>query len=76
MEPVPDYGRGAGSVCVGVGMCTHVCVCVCIVCVFVSSCQVTKVLIGKYISTRRVVVSVHGVNGSERQLLTSVLHAP
>ena len=46
--------------------------CVC-VCVFVSSCQATKVLISKYLATRRVVVSVGGVNGSERQLLTSLI---
>ena len=52
-----------------------VCVCVC-VCVFVSSCQATKVLISKYLATRRVVVSVGGVNGSGRQLLTSLIHAP
>ena len=30
------------------------------VCVFASSCQATKVLIGKYLATRRVVVSVGG----------------
>ena len=44
------------------------------VCVLVSSCQATKVLISKYLATRRVVVSVGGVNGSERQLLTSLIH--
>ena len=49
-------------------------VCVC-VCVFVSSCQATKVLISKYLATRRVVVSVGGVNRSERQLLTSLIQA-
>ena len=52
-----------------VGVCTRVvwggaCVCVC---VCVSSCQATKVLISKYLDTRRVVVSVGGVNGLERQ---------
>ena len=46
------------------------------VCVFVSSCLATKVLIRKYLATRRVVVSVGGVNESERQLLTSLIHAP
>ena len=51
----------------------HGCVCVC---VFVSSCQATKVLISVYLATQRVVVSVCGVNGSERQLLTSLIHAP
>ena len=51
------------------------CVCVC-VCVFVSSRQETKVLISKYLATRRVVVSVGGGNGSGRQLLTSLIHAP
>ena len=30
----------------------------------------------QYLATRRVVVSVGGVNGSERQLLTSLIHAP
>ena len=45
-------------------------------CVFVSSCQATKVLISKYLATRKAVVSVGGVNGSERQLLTSLIHAP
>ena len=49
--------------------------CVC-VCVFVSSCLATNVLISEYLATRRVVVSVGGVNGSERQLLTSLIHAP
>ena len=43
---------------------------------FVSSCQATKVLIRKYLATRMVVVSVGGGNGSERQLLTSLLHVP
>ena len=62
-------------------MCVCVCVCVCVrvcvhACVFVSSCQATKVLISKYIATRRVVVSVGGVNGSERQLLTCVINVP
>ena len=43
--------------------CMHfVCVCVC-VCKFVSSCQATKVLISKYLATRRVVVSIGGANG-------------
>ena len=36
----------------------HLCV---YVCVFVSSCQATKVLISKYLATKRVVVSVSGV---------------
>ena len=62
-------------VCIWVGGCMPVCVCVC-VCVFVSNCQATKVLISKYLATRRVVVLVGGVNGSERQLLTSLIHAP
>ena len=52
-------------------MCVHVCVCA-----FVSSCQARKVLISKYLATKRVGVSVGGVNGSERQLLTSLIHAP
>ena len=72
MEPVPDYGRGAGSVCVGGYMLVGGYMCVCVrthVCVFVSSYQATKVLIGKHIATKRVVVSVHGVNGSERHCL-------
>ena len=43
---------------------------------FVSSGQATKVLISKYLATRRVVVSVDEVNASERQLLTSLIHAP
>ena len=43
-------------------------------CVCVRSCQTTEVLISKYLATRRVVVSVGGVNGSERQLLTSLIH--
>ena len=38
---------------------SRLCVCLC-VCVFVSSCQATKVLISKYLATRRVVVSVGG----------------
>ena len=51
------------------------CVCVCVQArVFVSSHQATKVLISKYLATRRVMVSVGGVNGSERQLLTSLIH--
>ena len=63
-------------VCVCVcGVCACVCVCVC-VCVFVSSCQATNVLISKYLTTRRVVVSVGGANGSEGQLLTSLIRAP
>ena len=71
--------------CMRVYMCECLCacvhahgrVCVCVhVCVLVSSCQATKVLISKYLATRRVVVSVGGVNGSERQLLTSLIHAP
>ena len=57
-------------------MWVHVCVCVCVcVCVY-SSRQETKVLISKYLATRRVVVSVGGGNGSGRQLLTSLIHAP
>ena len=44
--------------------------------ILVSSCQATKVLISKYLATRRVVVSVGGVNGSEGQLFTSLIHAP
>ena len=43
---------------------------------FVSSCPATKVLISKYLATRRVLMSVGGVNGLERQLLTSLTHAP
>ena len=72
---------GEQEVCVWVCVCecvhayAPVCVCVC-VCVFASSCQATKVLIGKYLATRRVVVTVRGANGSERQLLTSVINAP
>ena len=62
-----------GHTCVIQLICAFECVCVC---VFVSSCQVTKVLISKYLATRRVVVSVGGVNASERQLLTSLIHAP
>ena len=51
------------------------CVCVCVrACmrscayayVLVNSCQATKVLISKYLATRRVVMSVGGVNGSGR----------
>ena len=41
--------------------------------VLVISCLAT---INKYLATRRVVVSVGGGNGSERQLLTSLLHVP
>ena len=42
-----------------------------VTCVFVSSCLETKVLvlISKYLATRRVMVPVGGMNGSERQLL-------
>ena len=57
--------------CVCVCTCVHACVCVC---VFVSSCQ--EVLISKYLATRRVAVLVGGVNRTERQLLTSLIHAP
>ena len=46
------------------------------VCVFMCVCARTKVLISKYLATRRVVVLVGGVNGSERQLVTSLIHAP
>ena len=53
------------------------CVCVCVfVRVLVSSCLATKVLNSKYLAIRKVVVSVGGVNGSERQLHTSLIHAP
>ena len=55
-----------------------VCVCVC-VCRCIHVCeQATKVLVSKYLATRRVVVvvSAGGVNGSERQLLTSLIHGP
>ena len=41
-----------------------------------SSCQATKVLTSKYLATRRVVVSVGGVNVLERQRLTSLIHVP
>ena len=44
------------------------------VCVFVSSCQATIVVISKYLPTSKVVVSVGGVNRSE--LLTSLIHVP
>ena len=57
----------------------NVCVCWCMracVCVFVSSCQAIKILISKYLATKRVVMSVGRVNELERQLLTSLIHAP
>ena len=66
-------------VCVRVCMCAcvRVCMCVCVcVCTCMSSCLVTKVLTSKYLATKRVVVSVGWGNGSERQLLTSLLHTP
>ena len=66
-------GVFVSNVCV----CTWACVCECErMCWFVSSCQAIKVLISKYLATRRVVMSVGGVNGLERQLLTSLIHAP
>ena len=44
--------------------CVRACVCVCVcVCVFVRSCLATKVLIGKYLPMRRVVVSGGWGNG-------------
>ena len=49
----------ACKVCVCVCVCVRACVCAC---VRVSSCLETKVLIGKYLATRRVVVSVGGGN--------------
>ena len=52
------------------GMYGTLCECAC-VCVCVCLHQATKVLISKYLATRRLVVSVGGVNGSERQLLAS-----
>ena len=67
-------------VCSCVCVCTVVCMgmpfCAMCVCEFVSSCQATKVLISKFLATRRVMVEVGGVNGSERHLLTSLMHAP
>ena len=62
----PGVHPAGHTVCVCVCVC--VCACVC-ACVLVSSCQATKVLISKYLATRRVVVSVGGVNGSERHCL-------
>ena len=53
-----------------------ICVCVCVRVCVCKQLPSNQVLISKYLATRRVVVSVGGVNGSERQLLTSLIHAP
>ena len=52
------------------GVCACVCVC--------KQLPSNQSIISEYLATRRVhvVVSVGGVNGSERQLLTSLIHAP